>query len=610
MYEFINAVNRSYEHYERDHLLGKQSLEISSVELHQLMDDLIGKESYLFAILQAASDGILVVNEKDEIEICNPLAVKYLGYDTEKGLLGKNISQMQVFQLHQSEPSTLSDFFHQKKSQNLYEIYIQKKPHLIFELSISKFKYIEQLYSICILRDISQRKESEKKIEVRHSVTRLLFSESSIEAAAPKIIATLCNDLRWDLGFFWIKEDSYLKPLCYFDRTKDLSSSKFVSKTIGDDYLKSDKIILKLLEKKEPHFSCDVMTSPDYLRKDEASLCGLKYCVVVPFVAEDQVFGFIELFTERECLEDFEMKKVFQDIGSEIGMYFMHLQVQQRAQNLHKQLVLSARQAGIAQVSSSVLHNVGNALNTLNISANLLQENYQSSQLHDLPKIADLIRKNKNNLSSFVLENPKGMQIFDYIVAFSDWWQKDQESIQNQLNFFSKNIQHIKHIIETQQSIANPLALKEKFSINLLLDDLLAIFKKNLESGGIQVIKDFQYIPEAMLDRSLIVQILENLLGNAIDALEAKKENDKNLTLHTQMLDPNTIQITIKDDGVGIDPENNLKIFSYGFTTKPGGHGFGLHNSALLAKELGGNLSVESNGINQGAIFFLTIPIN
>lgn len=217
-----------------------------------------------------------------------------------------------------------------------------------------------------------------------------------------------------------------------------------------------------------------------------------------------------------------------------------------------------------------------------------MQESYRASELHELPKIAALIKENKNQLASFLLENPKGPLLLDYMIALSEWWQKDQANIQNQLNFFAKNIQHIKNIIKIQQSIDNSLGLKEKISINLLIDGLLAIFKKNLESSEIRVKKDYQYIPEITIDRSLVVQILENLLRNALEALEGKL-GERELTIRTQVLETNIIQIEVMDNGIGLAPEQKAKIFSYGFTLKKDVHGCGLHNRALLAKELGGN---------------------
>jgi two-component system NtrC family sensor kinase len=64
----------------------------------------------------------------------------------------------------------------------------------------------------------------------------------------------------------------------------------------------------------------------------------------------------------------------------------------------------------------------------------------------------------------------------------------------------------------------------------------------------------------------------------------------------------------VQDSGVGIQPDVLQRLFEFGFTTKKDGHGFGLHTSAILAKELGGDLAAYSDGPNCGAGFVLQLP--
>lgn len=363
LHAFFEAVNSSYEHYERDHLLGKRSLEISSNEMRQLADTVSEKESYLLAILNSASDGILVVNEKEEIELCNPEAVRYLGFETQNDFLGKNISFLKVVPLDKNaNKTTLSAIFQQSNPQSFHEFYIQDKPNLILELSVSKFKYINQIFNICILRDISKRKESEQKIGVRHVLTEMLFSSSTIEEAAPKVLKELCLALKWDLGFFWSKHspDQIPNPLCYFDCKNSSSSTRFVNKTFSPNYLNNDTLILHLMEEKETLFAQKWLSAPNYPRREEALLCGFRSWVVVPLVIENEVFGGIELYAENVYEEDLDMKNVFHAIGSEIAIFIMQKNAQTRALDLQKQLMITARQASTSQVSTSVLHTVGN----------------------------------------------------------------------------------------------------------------------------------------------------------------------------------------------------------------------------------------------------------
>jgi signal transduction histidine kinase len=65
----------------------------------------------------------------------------------------------------------------------------------------------------------------------------------------------------------------------------------------------------------------------------------------------------------------------------------------------------------------------------------------------------------------------------------------------------------------------------------------------------------------------------------------------------------------VRDNGVGIQPNHLAKIFAHGFTTRAEGHGFGLHSSANAASEMGGKLTVASEGFDCGATFTLEIPL-
>ena len=67
--------------------------------------------------------------------------------------------------------------------------------------------------------------------------------------------------------------------------------------------------------------------------------------------------------------------------------------------------------------------------------------------------------------------------------------------------------------------------------------------------------------------------------------------------------------LEVEDNGVGIARENLARIFNHGFTTKRGGHGFGLHASANAATEMSGHLSAASAGQGRGATFTLDLPL-
>jgi C4-dicarboxylate-specific signal transduction histidine kinase len=171
-----------------------------------------------------------------------------------------------------------------------------------------------------------------------------------------------------------------------------------------------------------------------------------------------------------------------------------------------------------------------------------------------------------------------------------------------------KNVEHIKEIVAMQQNFAKVSGVYENLSAASLVEDALRINSAAFERHRIQVLREFdEATPPVSLDRHRVLQILINLISNAKYAMDAQPSDEKRLVIRIGA-SPDRVKISIGDNGVGIAPENLVKIFTHGFTTKKDGHGFGLHSCANAAKEMGGSLTAHSGGLGQGATFILELP--
>lgn len=280
-----------------------------------------------------------------------------------------------------------------------------------------------------------------------------------------------------------------------------------------------------------------------------------------------------------------------------------------KAATLNNQLVIAARRAGMADIATSVLHNIGNVLNSINVSASLVSEKITALKISSLNKTADMLDQHKNDIAAFIANDPQGQHIIKYIKLFAEAWEKNEKIILMEIEALRKNVQHVKEIIKTQQTLSGAIGLIEEVTIPELLEDSLTLNKTAYERSLIKITRDYATLPCLQIDRVKLLQILVNLIRNAIDSLMESKNETKNLAIHARLHDPTHILIQIIDNGLGIAPDDINSIFSRGFTTKKHGHGFGLHASALAAKEMGGSLSVKSDGPGKGAIFNLLLPI-
>jgi PAS domain S-box-containing protein len=279
-------------------------------------------------------------------------------------------------------------------------------------------------------------------------------------------------------------------------------------------------------------------------------------------------------------------------------------------QRAHAELVQASRQAGMAEVATNVLHNVGNVLNSVNTSASIVMDQVRASKWKGVPRVVELLEPHADDLGGFLMRDERGRQVFEYLKSLSNFLSAEHTAMLGELNGLTKNIEHIKQIVSMQQSYAKASGVEEIHSPALLVEDALRIHNGALERHHVRLARDFAKVPDIIADKHKVLQILINLIGNAKYALTEKVNGDRALTIGMRSGGKDRIQIFVADNGIGIARENLIRIFSHGFTTRKNGHGFGLHSGFLAAKEMGGSLSVQSDGPGQGAIFTLELPIN
>ncbi|HXF90662.1 MAG TPA: ATP-binding protein [Candidatus Nitrosotenuis sp.] len=273
-----------------------------------------------------------------------------------------------------------------------------------------------------------------------------------------------------------------------------------------------------------------------------------------------------------------------------------------------QQLANAARAAGMAEVATNVLHNIGNILNSVNTASTLLKERVHESKLVGLMHLKKLLDEHQDDFAEFITQDPKGKIIPKYIHELAEYWESENQYFKNELKLLNQNIDHIKDCIAMQQSLAKTSGMMEPANIVDLMEGVLLMQTSLLENAHIKIERHYENIQKSLLDRIKINQIFMNFIQNARQALKSSDREDKVIKITIHVDQENKIVVTVSDNGIGISKENLSRIFAHGFTTKEQGHGFGLHYCALAAKEMDGELSVKSDGVGHGASFTLKIP--
>ena len=301
-------------------------------------------------------------------------------------------------------------------------------------------------------------------------------------------------------------------------------------------------------------------------------------------------------------------------------------QVAQRTRELHEQvdakeraraelaeaqqrLIDLSRQSGMAEIATSVLHNVGNVLNSVSVSATLVADKVKDSRVDRLAAVVGMFQQHSGDIDDFLRRDPKGQRVLPYLAKLGNHFEQQHLSMIKELELLTDHVGHIKRIVATQQNYAKVSGLIEKISLTDLVEDALRILQSRIERHQIIVLRDFEEVPRIDSDKHQILQILLNLLRNAKQAIVDARKPERLIRIRIRPHGDDRVRIEVRDSGVGLAPETLTRIFAHGFTTKLDGHGFGLHSGALAAKQLGGALWAESEGSGLGATFTLELPL-
>jgi NO-binding membrane sensor protein with MHYT domain/signal transduction histidine kinase len=367
-------------------------------------------------------------------------------------------------------------------------------------------------------------------------------------------------------------------------------------RVVGVDTRTNPDAISALIHPDDRSIRCDAVRKAVAEGRD---VCAFRFRVVAPGGTIVHLEAHARIFCDERG-EPLRILGVSWDITEQV------LQ-EERRRELQTQLREASREAGMAEVATGVLHNVGNVLNSLGVSASLVQSKLRNSRVGNLKRMADLLASQGDRAGQFLEHDERGREMPGYLAQLGENLAAEHEQLRAEAAAISAHVGHIRSIVAAQQTYARRGGVTEAVDIPELLDSAAAIHFAN--TTDVTVRREYDTVGLLTLDRHKLIQILGNLLSNARHALKAF-EGRRALTLRVQCRQPGELVVEVEDSGVGIGADVLPRLFEFGFTTKKDGHGFGLHTSAILAKELGGELVAHSEGPERGARFTLRLLSN
>jgi len=391
---------------------------------------------------------------------------------------------------------------------------------------------------------------------------------------------------------------------------------------------------------RKPVFVEDIENSPNWIKALELTRQhGLCACWSHPiFSTDNRVLGTFAMYYRKARKPDATLMRIIESGAHLAGLAIernrveselkaakeaadaanrdLEQRVKERTAELsevHKQLLDASREAGMAEVATGVLHNVGNVLNSVNVSANVIKDRVGHSRVRNLSKASALMESHRADLAAYLTSDEKGKILPDYFAAMAKELSEENTAILEELTVLARGVEHIKEVVQTQQDFARNSTFRQPADPAALIENALHINLISLERHKIEIVREMQNLGEVDIDKHKILQVLINLISNAKNALtQSEQTGERRITVRLRTTDhgpEKRLRFEVSDTGIGIARENLAKIFTHGFTTRTGGHGFGLHTAANTAREMNGTLTACSDGIGKGATFVLEVPI-
>jgi DNA-binding LacI/PurR family transcriptional regulator/signal transduction histidine kinase len=279
----------------------------------------------------------------------------------------------------------------------------------------------------------------------------------------------------------------------------------------------------------------------------------------------------------------------------------------QQLREAQRQVVDTAHRAGMAEIAVGLMHNVGNLLNSVGVSAERIVGMCDGTRMAALRKTADLVDKDPEELATFLVREGRAPLLSEYLHRSAEELGRERDAIGSEGREMLDKVKLIRDTVKTLQEYARSerdLVLREPIDLREVVETALKLQDSTLSRHGVRVVRDLAPVPPVEVQRSKLVHVLVNLVKNRIEAMRATSADSRLLTV--QLRDgAGGVELRVRDEGEGIPEADLMRIFAYGFTTKLGGNGFGLHTCANHVAQMGGTIHAESPGPGRGASFVL-----
>ena len=274
---------------------------------------------------------------------------------------------------------------------------------------------------------------------------------------------------------------------------------------------------------------------------------------------------------------------------------------------LSEEALAQAFAQGRLEIVETILHNIGNAINSVSVGINTLHQNFSDDQLvNRFSALANTLKAHQSDWVDYIENDPQGQKVLPFILALAKDFTDENEQLVKVIERVRDRATHIVDIIRTQRASHQTSSMTQKnIHLQKTILNAVKLQQDSIDKRGIEVDVDCENAPqEIWIQESQFHQMLVNLCKNSIEAIDDLiRSGGLNETPRIGIkayTSRDFLYLDITDNGIGIAQKNSKSIFRAGYTTKKSGTGLGLHSSANFVIGSGGKIYPLSEGIGKG----------
>ena len=443
------------------------------------------------------------------------------------------------------------------------------------ELAVSPARIGETYIFSAFVRDITDRRQAERRLASQYAVTRVLSESITLEQAVPRIIQAVGESLEWDLGVFWRlgKQSGTLRCLDYWQVATGTTNA-FITEMQSQVFKPGEGLPGRILESGSPVWIRDVTMEPSFVRADLAAKTGVRSAFGFPIRIGGDIEGVIEFFSHQVRESDNELISMIADVGLKIGQFGERTRAEEALRQTEAQLRQSQKMEAVGRLAGGVAHDFNNLLTVIRgyselILSRLAPGDPARREMDEVKKAAD-----------------RAAGLTSQLLAFS------------RRQFVAAKVLDLNALVMNMDGMLRRLLGEDVVELSADLDQKLWAIKA---------------------DPGQIEQVIMNLAVNARDAMPTGGKltiQTRNVTIgksarrQTVMLEPGAyVLLEMRDTGHGMSEETQAHLFEPFFTTKEKGKGTGLGLSTVygIVKQSGGTIAIESK-MGQGTVCKIFFP--